>query len=62
MLVVGGREGVLSIWDGDSFELLTTRDTGAAIHWVSFSPDSSMVVASLEGRALAFYGVPLGSG
>ena len=62
MLVVGAREGTLSIWDAESFELLATRETGAGIHHVSFSPDRSMVVASLEGRALAFYGVPLGSG
>ncbi|MYD09952.1 MAG: hypothetical protein F4X02_07890 [Chloroflexi bacterium] len=62
MLAVGAREGVLSIWDADSFELLTTRETGAGVHWVSFNPDSSLVVASLQGRALAFYGVPLGSG
>ena len=62
MLVVGAREGTLSIRDAYSFELLTTRETGAGVHRVSFSPDSSMVVASLEGRALAFYGVPLGSG
>ncbi len=62
MLVVGASEGVLSIWDANTFELLTTRETDAAIHAVSFSPESSMVVASTDNHALAFYGVPLGSG
>ena len=62
MLVVGAREGLLTIWDVYSSELLSTRETGAGVHGVSFSPDSSMVVASLDRHALAFYGVPRGSG
>ncbi len=62
MLVVGATEGVLSIWDANTFELLTTRETEGAVQAVSFSPDSSMIVASTDNHALAFYGVPLGSG
>lgn len=62
MLVVGATEGVLSIWDATTFELLTTRETDTAVHAVSFSPDSSMVLANTDNHALAFYGVPLGSG
>ena len=62
MLAVGASEGQLSIWDAKSYELLATRETGAGVHAVSFSPDSSLVVVSLDRHALAFYGVPLGSG
>ena len=62
MLVVGATEGVLSIWDATTFELLTTRETDTAVQAVSFSPDSSMVLASTDNHALVFYGVPLGSG
>ncbi len=62
MLVVGASEGVLSIWDADTYELLTTRETDGGVRAVSFSPDSSMVVVSTDKHALGFYGVPLGSG
>ncbi len=62
MLVVGATEGVLSIWDANTFELLTTRETEGAVQAVSFSPDSSMVVASTDKHSLVFYGVRLGSG
>ena len=62
MLVVGASEGAISIWDANSFNLLTTRVTDGAVHAVSFSPDRSMIVASMDNHALGFYGVPLGSG
>ncbi len=62
MLLVGAREGLLSIWDATTFELLAMRDAGAGVHAVSFSPDRSIVAASMEKHALAFYGVPLGAG
>lgn len=62
MLVVGASEGLLSIWDAKSFDLLTTRETDGGVHAVSFSPDGSMVVVSTDKHALGFYGVPLGSG
>ena len=62
MLVVGASEGILSIWDAESFELLTSRESGVGIHAVSFSPDSSLLVVSMDKHALGFYGVPLGSG
>lgn len=62
MLAVGAAEGVLSIWDADTYNLLTTRETDAGVQAVSFSPDNSMVVLSLDKHRLAFYGVPLGSG
>ena len=61
-LVAGTAEGVLSIWDAATFDPLATREAGDAIQAVSFSPDSSLVVASLDKNALVFYGVPLGSG
>ena len=62
MLVVGASEGLLSIWDADTYELLTTRETDGAVRAVSFSPDGSMVAVSTDRHALGFYGVPLGSG
>lgn len=62
MLAVGASEGVLSIWDANTFELLTLRETDLGVHTVSFSPDSSMVVVSMDKHTLGFYGVPLGSG
>ncbi len=62
MLVVGATEGVLSIWDANTFELLTTRETDDEVQTVSFSPDSSMVVVNMDKHTLAFYGVRLGSG
>lgn len=62
MLVVGASEGVLSIWDANTFGLLTTRETGDGVGAVSVSPDNSMIVASSDTHALAFFGVPLGSG
>ena len=62
MLVVGASEGLMSIWDANTLELLSTRETDAGVHGVSFSPDSSMVVVSMDKHALAIYGVPLGSG
>lgn len=62
MLVVGASEGLISIWDANSFDLLTTREIDGGVHAVSFSPDGSLVVVSTDKHALGFYGVPLGSG
>ena len=62
MLVVGASEGLLSIWDADAYELLTTRETEGGVRAVSFSPDGSMIAVSTDRHALSFYGVPLGSG
>lgn len=62
MLVVGATEGLISIWNTRSQQLIVTRETGAAVRDVSFSPDGSLIAVSTEDHALSFYGVPLGSG
>lgn len=62
MLVVGAAEGIFSVWNTGSQQLIVTRETGAAVRDVSFSPDGSLIAVSTEDHALAFYGVPLGSG
>ena len=62
MLVVGAAEGVFSIWDTNTHQLLATHETGGAIHDISFSPDGAMIAASTDKYELILYGVPLGSG
>ena len=62
MLVVGAAEGIISVWDTRSQQLIATRETGDAVQDVSFSPDGSLIAVSTENHTLAFYGVPLGSG
>ena len=62
MLVVGAAEGVISIWDTKSHELIATREADGAILDVSFSPDGTMIAASTDRHSLILYGVPLGSG
>lgn len=62
MLVVGAAEGLFSVWNTRSKQLITTRETASAVRDVSFSPDGSLIAASTEDHALSFYGVPLGSG
>ncbi|MCY3780746.1 MAG: SH3 domain-containing protein [Chloroflexi bacterium] len=62
MLVVGAAEGIISVWNTQSQELIVTRETGAAVRDVSFSPDGSLIAVSTEDHALTLYGVPLGSG
>ena len=62
MLVVGAAEGLISIWNTRSQQLIVTRETEAAVRDVSFSPDGTIIAVSTENHALSFYGVPLGSG
>ncbi|MCY3864377.1 MAG: hypothetical protein OXG68_02960 [Chloroflexi bacterium] len=62
MLVVGAAEGVISIWDAESHELIASRETDGGVYHVSFSPDGTMIAASTDRHALILYGVPLGSG
>ena len=62
MLAVGAAEGLLSIWDTRTNQILATRETDGAIHDISFSPDGTMIVASIDRYELILYGVPLGSG
>ncbi len=62
MLVAGAAEGLFSVWNTRSRQLIVTRETGAAVQDVSFSPDGSLIAVSTEDHALSFYGVPLGSG
>ena len=62
MLVVGAAEGLISIWDTESHELIATRETEGGIYDVSFSPDGTMIAASTDRHSLVLYGVPLGSG
>ena len=62
MLVVGAAEGVFSIWDAKSHELIAARATDGGIYDVSFSPDGALIAASTDRHSLILYGVPLGSG
>lgn len=62
MLVVGAAEGVFSIWDTESHELIATRETDGGIYDVSFSPDGTLIAVSTDRHSLSLYGVPLGSG
>ena len=62
MLVVGAAEGLFSIWDTESHEVITTRETDGGIFDVSFSPDGTMIAVSTDRHSLSLYGVPLGSG
>ena len=62
MLAVGAAEGVFSIWDTNTHQLLATRETDGAIHDISFSPDGAMIAVSTDKHELILYGVPLGSG
>ncbi|MCY3833272.1 MAG: hypothetical protein OXG85_09650 [Chloroflexi bacterium] len=62
MLVVGAAEGLFSIWDTASHQLLATRETDGGVYDVSFSPDGALIAVSSEKHHLALYGVPLGSG
>ncbi len=62
MLVVGAAEGLISVWDTRTQQLIVTRETGNPVKDVSFSPDGSLIAVSTENHTLAFYGVPLGSG
>ena len=62
MLVVGAAEGVFTIWDTATHQLLATRETDGGVYDVSFSPDGSLITVSTEKHSLLFYGVPLGSG
>ncbi|MDE2638016.1 MAG: hypothetical protein OXI30_16750 [Chloroflexota bacterium] len=62
MLAVGAAEGVFSIWNTRTHQLIATRETDGAIHDISFSPDGAMIAASTDKYELILYGVPLGSG
>ncbi len=62
MLVVGAAEGIFSVWNTESHELIATRETEGGIYDVSFSPDGAMIAASTDRHSLVLYGVPLGSG
>ena len=62
MLAVGAAEGIFSVWNTKTHQLLTTRETDGAIHDVSFSPDGTMIAVSTDKYELMLYGVPLGSG
>lgn len=62
LLVVGAAEGLFSIWDTASHQLLATRETDGGVYDVSFSPDGALIAVSSERHHLALYGVPLGSG
>ena len=62
MLVVGAVEGIVSIWDTRTRQLLATRETDGGVYDVSFSPDGTLIAASTENHTLVLYGVPLGSG
>jgi len=62
MLAVGSAEGVFSIWNTESHELITTREVDGGIYDVSFSPDGTLIAVSTDKHTLILYGVPLGSG
>ena len=62
MLVVGAAEGLISIWDTESHELIATRETEGGIYDVSFSPDGTMIAASTDRHSLFVRACPLGSG
>lgn len=62
MLVVGAAEGLFSVWNTRSRQLIFAREIDAAVMDVSFSPDGSLIAVSTENNALSFFGVPLGSG
>lgn len=62
MLAVGAAEGVFSIWNTRTHQLVATRETDGAIHDISFSPDGTLIAASTDKYELILYGVPLGSG
>ena len=62
MLVVGAAEGLFSIWNTETHQLLATRESGGAIRDVSFSPDGALIAVSTDKYELILYGLPLGSG
>ena len=62
MLVAGAAEGIFSVWDTASRQLIQTQETESAVRDVSFSPDGSLIAVSTDDHALTLYGVPLGSG
>lgn len=62
MLVVGATEGVFTIWDTQNRELLLSRETDGAVGDLSFSPDGTAIAVATDKFALAFYGLPRGSG
>lgn len=62
MLAVGAAEGLFSIWNTRTHQLVATRETDGAIRDISFSPDGTLIAASTDKYELVLYGVPLGSG
>ena len=62
MLAVGAAEGLFSIWNTRTHQLVATRETDGAIRDISFSPDGSIIAVSTDKYELILYGVPLGSG
>ncbi len=62
MLAVGAAEGIFSLWDARTHQLLTTRETDGGVADIQFSPDGSLISVATEKQALVFFGLPLGSG
>ncbi len=62
MLAVGATEGIFTVWDTRTRALLLTRETAGSVGDLSFSPDGTIIAVATEKYALAFYGVPRGSG
>lgn len=62
MLAVGSADGVFSVWNTKTHQLIATRETDGAIHDISFSPDGTLIAISSDRHSLTLYGVPLGSG
>ena len=62
LLVVGAAQGVFTIWDSMRHSQLTSGETEAGIHDISFSPDGTLLAVSVDKYVLLLYGVPLGSG
>ena len=62
MLVVGAAEGIFSVWDTATHQMLVAQSVDGRVYDVSFSPDGSLIAVSTDKYALSFYGVRLGSG
>ncbi len=62
MLLVGAAEGIYSVWDTTTHQLLITRQFQGRVGKVSFSPDGSLISVSTDRYALMLHGVPRGSG
>lgn len=62
LLAVGAAQGLFTIWDSGRHIQLTSGQTDAGIHDISFSPDGTLLAVSIDRYALLLYGVPLGSG